>query len=390
MLTPEQLDSAAASLVNTSGTLLGTAVASKAGTSQGTAVGVVAANPNSLMGRDANGRAQIATPAAAADIASKGYVDTTLTGYVANTAKGVANGVASLNSGGQVPAAQLPTMVTSVNGSTGAVSVGGSTGAANEVVKLDGSARGYISGALHITSGGDVSLTSTAHPLQIGPENTDLSVDTQQTLWDNNEMASRNWNHLTQKWELAGFGMNVSYLNVNSPGTFNVSGGKATIYQLDLTYTGDASATSDGALVIGPRNGLNLTLDQNEGVWRNNGVVTGYIASQGYVDGKFTDTGWLNIPLNNSFNVSGGRFARYRVKNGICYFTCAVTRSSAWTAGMQWGTLPSSARPTETILCAAFQGTPFSKVEVLDTGALILDAVGNGVDFTSSGSWPVG
>lgn len=108
MLTPEQLDSAAASLVNTAGTLLGQAVSQKAGTSTGTATGVVAATPNTLMGRDASGRSQIATPAAAGDIASKGYVDTTVAGYLPTSAKGAASGIASLDSGGFLTVAQIP------------------------------------------------------------------------------------------------------------------------------------------------------------------------------------------------------------------------------------------------------------------------------------------
>lgn len=82
--------------------------------------------------------------------------------------------------------------------------------------------------------------------------------------------------------------------------------GKVTASTLDLTSTGDASATTDGALVIGPRSGFNVTIDNNEIVARNNGVLASSIgvggtrvsnmadpggatdaATKGYVDGLY-------------------------------------------------------------------------------------------------------
>lgn len=348
VLTPEQLDAAAASLVNTAGTLLGTAVSQKAGTSQGTATGVIAANASTLMGRDAAGRSQVATPAVAADIATKGYVDATVTGYVASSAKGVANGVASLNSGGQVPSGQLPSFVSSVNGSSGVVTVGGSSGVANEVVKLDSNGVGHAIG-LHLTGTGDVSVTSTSSPLQIGAELTNLQVDTYQTLYDNNEMAARKWDSATQKWVASNFQITASSLNVS--GTLNVTG-TATLSAMGT------SATS--------------------------------IATKSYVDGQFSDTGWRSIPYTNSFN-NNGVFGQYRVRNGVCFISGAGSRSTAWAYGQAFALLPSDCRPGQTFLLTAYSPTPVGKVEVLTTGVLQIDWAGAAnQNFTFSGSFPLG
>ncbi|MDR2800411.1 MAG: hypothetical protein LBB52_03985 [Desulfovibrio sp.] len=51
----------------------------KSGSQLNDAFGTVAATASTIMARDANGRAQIAPPSVDADIANKGYVDTTVT-----------------------------------------------------------------------------------------------------------------------------------------------------------------------------------------------------------------------------------------------------------------------------------------------------------------------
>lgn len=107
VLTPEALDAVAANLVNTPSSQLGTAVANKAGTGTPTTTGVVTATGNSLMQRDSAGRSQVATPSASADIATKGYVDTAVGGYILTSAKGANSGVASLDSTGKIPASQI-------------------------------------------------------------------------------------------------------------------------------------------------------------------------------------------------------------------------------------------------------------------------------------------
>ncbi len=81
--------------------------------------------------------------------------------------------------------------------------------------------------------------------------------------------------------------------------TILVGTGGAAVYldpttapTLRLTSTGDASATSTAhAFQIGPDNGLNMIIDQNEILFRNNGVQTGAAATQAYVDARVPTSG---------------------------------------------------------------------------------------------------
>lgn len=107
IVTPERLDGLVADLVNSPLTSSGLAVANKAGTGTPSSSGVSAPTPSTLMQRDAAGRAQVVSPSVAADIATKNYVDTTA---VLASTKGVANGVAALDSSGNVSTAQLGTI----------------------------------------------------------------------------------------------------------------------------------------------------------------------------------------------------------------------------------------------------------------------------------------
>lgn len=109
VVTPERLDALVSNLVNTSGTATSTAVATKAGTSTGgSTTGVTTATASTIMGRDANGRSQVADPAVAADIATMGWVNTQLGSYLATSTKGAASGVASLDGSSFLTTAQVP------------------------------------------------------------------------------------------------------------------------------------------------------------------------------------------------------------------------------------------------------------------------------------------
>lgn len=110
VVTPEALDALVANLVNTGASATGTAVANKAGTGTPTTTGVVTATASTLMQRDAAGRSQIVTPTVGAEIANKTYVDTQVALYVPLTQRGAVSGVATLDSAGFVPAAQMSTV----------------------------------------------------------------------------------------------------------------------------------------------------------------------------------------------------------------------------------------------------------------------------------------
>lgn len=108
VVTPERLDALVSNLVNTSGTATSTAVATKAGTSSGgSTTGVTAATANTIMGRDASARSQVADPAVNADVANMGWTNTTISSYVTSQ-KGIASGIASLDSSSFLNSVQVP------------------------------------------------------------------------------------------------------------------------------------------------------------------------------------------------------------------------------------------------------------------------------------------
>lgn len=166
--------------------------------------------------------------------------------------------------------------------------------------------------------------------------------------------------------------------------------GKITAPQLDLTNTGDASATTDGALVIGSRTSYNTTIDNNEIVFRNNGTVTGNVASTQYVDSKFSDTGWTALTPAPGVT-PGARGMNYRVLNGVVYLSVgAVAGSSGWQNGAVVATLPVGARPANqtTIICSilsANQGeVTISTAGVISCANTLSNTANAGITFSGS------
>lgn len=78
-------------------------------------------------------------------------------------------------------------------------------------------------GVVRLNNGGDVSLTSTAHALQIGQEN-DHTNGAVNTIWDGNEMAARVWNTATNAYVAGSFGMTVTNLNIVGSASVTVQG----------------------------------------------------------------------------------------------------------------------------------------------------------------------
>lgn len=95
------------------------------------------------------------------------------------------------------------------------------------------------------------------------------------------------------------------------------------------------------------------------------------------------DTGWLPVPLINTFtefNGSGWEGLKYRVRNGWVTVNGAVTHTNAWPANQVCGVMPADARPGR-----RFQGV---NVQVDNTqGYLILPAGGPGA-WSFSATYP--
>lgn len=283
VLTPEHLDAAAAALVNTTGTALATAVASKAGTSQGTATGVTSATANTLVGRDAAARTQFADPLAGADAATKNYVDTTIAGYVPNTAKGVASGIATLDGSGFLTAGQTPQYLHQHRGSgttlpTGAARAGDTyfhTGL-NCLMGYDGTnwrqrERAEVSGYANVTA----ISTNYAAAIYSGFEVLDTATNLvwcwNGTVWDTRGLI------LGKAWGTAGIvagiasgTMTVPFTTSRTTGGITYATGRLTLPVdglWELTWSGYVSATATGAAVFN-------VVRVRSGV--ANGTVTGF------------------------------------------------------------------------------------------------------------------
>lgn len=100
-----------------------------------------------------------------------------------------------------------------------------------------------------------------------------------------------------------------------------------------------------------------------------------------------SDTGWLSLTLSSGWT-SGG-FSRYRVRNGVFFYTLFATRSS-WAAATQLFQIPSDAyRPTYQITCfGIYTGSP-REVQARPDGSVLISDSGSG-GLVSSGSWPIG
>jgi hypothetical protein len=77
-------------------------------------------------------------------------------------------------------------------------------------------------------------------------------------------------------------------------------------------------------------------------------VAAGDLTTKGYVDGKFTDTGWASLTGFNASYTVQGEGARTRVLNGVCYFQIVVSRTGSVSSGETLVSLPAGRRPAFT------------------------------------------
>lgn len=209
-----------------------------------------AATPNTLMLTDANGRTQLAAPLNQADAANKAYVDQT-----------AAN--ASNLTSGTVPAARLPEVTASVNGAM----------LAADKAKLDAATGNFSSSTLAMRDGnGNLNANSFYTPTG-GSQSTLPHALTRKDYVDT-QVATR-----------------APTSHKHAAGDLNP--GDLTMARLRLTSTSDASATSTAhAFQVGDDAALNIIMDNNEILGRNNGVASPVMFPHGINN--------LPVPTNTS------------------------------------------------------------------------------------------
>lgn len=165
------------------------------------------------------------------------------------------------------------------------------------------------------------------------------------------------------------------FSNLSSTLDRKIVGGFASTVERDLAYP----TPSDRQIVYTDDDDV-LWL-RRAGVWRK----------------LFSDSGWLNLPLNSPWAAvtgTGSPGAKYRLKTDECHFAFRLTRGSGWTGPVQVGTFPEGARPPFAhdfrATKDATDGIGDMKLTVYQTGLVELNNNGqaNNVVYVA-GSFPI-
>lgn len=167
--------------------------------------------------------------------------------------------------------------------------------------------------------------------------------------------------------------------------------GTTTVDRIRVTSTSDASATSTAhGIQVGADNNLNVIIDNNEILFRNNGVQEDSVPRLSYVNALMADT--FKDPDWIDWGVSGGwtkNYSRYRRINGIFYWTAILTRAS-WASDTVVTTLSTANAPSfDHFLTGHYGKTNPQKFEVVvsTSGTISISNAGTG-GLVISGSWP--
>ena len=111
------------------------------------------------------------------------------------------------------------------------------------------------------------------------------------------------------------------------------------------------------------------------------------------INTSVSDTGWLNLtPAVGT--TAGTRGEKYRIVQGVCYFSIGAIDSNGWTAGQIVTTFPAGARPAQTIGFTALYGGPeIVQVDLATSGQLTVltnSTATTNVGLVLSGAFPVG
>lgn len=180
---------------------------------------------------------------------------------------------------------------------------------------------------------------------------------------------------------------------------------------LRLYGAGDASATSTThPFQIGSSTSVNVIIDNNEVIARNNGVLAslGFNSPVGFSTAPVTvpnptangqaeqhqDTGWINLTPTSPATAFATGTMRYRVVNGICYVSVAAVAPSGWTtASFNVATLPAAGRPSGSIYVAGmFAGYQGVQITIAADGTMRISNTmsGTSISLIFSAAFPVG
>lgn len=284
----------------------------------------------------------------------------------------------------------------------------------------------------------DVTLTSTGHPFQIGPDNgLNLAATVTQIQARNGAGAAA---RLGLNTEVVGgvYGDVAIGPAVVKGGSTATDGSQYRAFvseRLRLTAGNDAQQRNDDntgtpstlhPFQIGPDDGQHVIIDINEGMARSalTGVTTANPAgtgggkvvpftwsglavltpttdaepvNRGTLNGSSNlanHTAWQNITLLNGFTtVAGGPGAKWIYMNGQIYFSVGLTNANAWASGVRCMNFSTTYRARYDQHFPAFitAGTPYGEFMLeATTGDLLLKPGGNaaGVIFCSGNFVP--
>lgn len=166
--------------------------------------------------------------------------------------------------------------------------------------------------------------------------------------------------------------------------------GNTTVERLRVTSTGDASAASTlHGIQVGPDNGVNLAIDNDEILFRNNGVQTDSVPVRSYVDGRFAGSSAL-VTMAAGWTQWGGAFAQMQVTkigDNFVMLQGMIKNNNAYADGtFTMFTVPSDYRPAKQILTTIF-GTfnlgNNARMDVFPSGVASVAMVGG----VNAGTW---
>lgn len=114
-------------------------------------------------------------------------------------------------------------------------------------------------------------------------------------------------------------------------------------------------------------------------------------SAKSYADGKVTDTGWGDLTLANGFTGA----VKYRIKNGIFYIACNVSKVGNWASFTTFATMPSTGKTlVDVFLVATSNAAPWGEIRVpaqtTNLQASTPYSGGGTGSFVVNGSWPIG
>jgi hypothetical protein len=283
---------------------------------------------------------------------------------------------------------------------------------------------GVVIDRIRTTNATDVSLTSTGHPFQLGPDTAaNLAMDANQ-IQGRNGAGGHGPVWINVEEDAAGLYGDVAltdHLVVHGAQAPGSSMHQATeVKRLRITAVNDAQDYVSGTggqaasiyhgFQIGPDNGANLIMDANEIMARDaDGKVTQFTlwraaiptpaadnepVPRGMLNGNSglaNQTAWQNMSMASRWGTfSGGPGAKWIFMNGSIYFSIGLTSATAWSAGANILTWSATFKPRyDQYFIAVANGGPWGEIKIeASSGAMMVNTAGGaGGAFSCSGTF---